>query len=1336
MYIEPNIKLYDTFSDLIKYKSSEYFDSIFKEEKLTIKKLYINKNLFVLAEPGFGKTVLLENLVKNAEANGIEAIFVDLKKLDNSINLYDNINKITKRPDTIKTGTFNISKKHNLLLCLDALDEVSQKDFSNVIDKITDFIIDYPDVRIFISCRILHFEKYENILNFRNFSFLRINHFSYDNVIEYLNKNDIDTQRQDFIKKEFFNNDSIYKSIIYTPRYLNLFVDYLKEKNIEDFKQITRCELFDYFIYKKIEKDKIIQKEVDINILKRVIETLALIMEIYQVNSLSKDELMSFFADIQNDLKVNILSHITIDDFINRSALKDNIDFVEFENTEFQEYLAAKEISRFKDMKQSVFDLAVDKDLKEIYPSWFNVLSFLIELKIDLLKNILDYGMSNQKTVTEGYFDLITKVNSNLLSTEIKDDIFKKVFEYHQLNDRRIKYTLVDNLSYYYTENNSNLLKKYFEGILFSKENRVILKNIFYLIFYICERKLLSLRDINYWSKKYEKILTDKSIEISVKIELLFITKHLNNKKIINIIYELPYQDNEELWEPIISNLGEIKVNENILVHLIINGLKFRSSIYIYCLYNLKSPKAIKIFFDIISKDNYLNEKFLNNYSINDDSESMDRFFKTIKDINNYKIIKSLKNYIIKSCNKKIHSNHRSRFLKKLIRFISSIDKEFIFEIIDSFSKTKDYWNFMLLDIFSECLYKEQVQKFIELTKIQIPEYPWVACSTLYSFKSSDRIDAKEIFEEGKKHFLKEFLEEEKKQKKYKREDEKRERKNYEEFKKWLNISTEKDIIYNIFIDYTSEHSNIQKYISNEEKVKLKSLTSFFLKSYNPLKSGLIYLEETDNETRYRTDFQIGPYGYAIICAEMLNLDVSNYRQNIINYIPFAYSDHFQAIIKIIGNISVKELEPVIKIYRCKKDDLWRHMPNNLFYIANNYTEIIPKIEHIFVDYLEGKHTHKAYNYQKIDAIKILDKYHNNIKYLKGLKNKDINDNALTNEVNAILISKYNDVDTILERINYIIDNPFEFEFEHHTRGYSPDEHETEIRNKYFAAPLMKLEDDSFIDYFLKLLEESYKVYKKDGKYGQYAYYMSEIVIAYFNNLKHLKDIRILKKLEVFNNKFINEVGYGIMLERIGQLKKEYLDYIGKPDNINTCINKYNKIKNEQYQIINNNYQLFELLKDIIEKDLNDWIKIEGRKMLESIKNKGREETELQKWLKLQFDNLLLRKEFRPNDFYVYRESQSLDDSRTDFLIGYGFVNPVLIELKLSSNPDMKGNKLTSKKSFTNMKKYIKISDVENAIFLVYNNNIDDNELWDDYLKNINDTYKQIKEVTVIGIPK
>lgn len=72
----------------------------------------------------------------------------------------------------------------------------------------------------------------------------------------------------------------------------------------------------------------------------------------------------------------------------NDALLKANDQTIEFDNTEFQEYLAALEVSKLTDASRSLFKLAIDPVLKEIYPSWFNALTFFVDLNPIFFTNI------------------------------------------------------------------------------------------------------------------------------------------------------------------------------------------------------------------------------------------------------------------------------------------------------------------------------------------------------------------------------------------------------------------------------------------------------------------------------------------------------------------------------------------------------------------------------------------------------------------------------------------------------------------------------------------------------------------------------------------------------------------------------------------------------------------------------------------------------------------------------------------------------------------------------------------------------------------------------------
>ena len=129
---------------------------------------------------------------------------------------------------------------------------------------------------------------------------------------------------------------------------------------------LSRSEIFEDFIYRKIDKerDKKYPKSENYTI-KRVLEELALVMKIFQVSQISKDEFFTIFKEL--NLGNIFTGKGLIEKLCNKSLLKDNIYYLEFENQDFLDYLASKELSRFEKIEQVFFDIAVEPHLKEIY---------------------------------------------------------------------------------------------------------------------------------------------------------------------------------------------------------------------------------------------------------------------------------------------------------------------------------------------------------------------------------------------------------------------------------------------------------------------------------------------------------------------------------------------------------------------------------------------------------------------------------------------------------------------------------------------------------------------------------------------------------------------------------------------------------------------------------------------------------------------------------------------------------------------------------------------------------------------------------------------------------
>ena len=174
-------------------------------------------------------------------------------------------------------------------------------------------------------------------------------------------------------KAQIAKNSKI-KELLSIPRYLTYFSKYVEQKgdilNISDLFEL----IMGNSIQSAISKRQDLKKNESFRILiQRVLEKVAFIMEIGHKDQISKDELYTILDGLKGNMAQMLLANFDILFFENR-ILKDTSGILKFENTEIQEYLAAKELCRQDNIESVLYDVAVQKELKHIYPNWYDVI--------------------------------------------------------------------------------------------------------------------------------------------------------------------------------------------------------------------------------------------------------------------------------------------------------------------------------------------------------------------------------------------------------------------------------------------------------------------------------------------------------------------------------------------------------------------------------------------------------------------------------------------------------------------------------------------------------------------------------------------------------------------------------------------------------------------------------------------------------------------------------------------------------------------------------------------------------------------------------------------------
>ena len=166
---------------------------------------------------------------------------------------------------------------------------------------------------------------------------------------------------------------------------------------------------------------------------------------------------------------------------------------------------------------------------------------------------------------------------------------------------------------------------------------------------------------------------------------------------------------------------------------------------------------------------------------------------------------------------------------------------------------------------------------------------------------------------------------------------------------------------------------------------------------------------------------------------------------------------------------------------------------------------------------------------------------------------------------------------------------------------------------------------------------KSFAIFQKGKNYHAYAQYLWEIVIAHFYNLRETKSYSHLRKLESYIEKNSSEEGINWFKYKLHNLRHEYLRYIGKPQDIAECIKVYNKLKEAQYLNIAASRDLLDVVRKAINEDLRKSIESEGAyKFIQKASRK--QEDLIQKTIKTQFENCLIKRGLRANEVNIRRE--------------------------------------------------------------------------------------------------
>lgn len=1323
-YISPNLKLFDTFKDA-DAERIKYGDLYLPETAVDpLAPSFIFTKTFVIAEPGLGKSRLLYEICKTANVLGEGSILVDLKKFaDSRLTSLEEYIK-TLNP-SLATKKFQAMSSSEAVFCLDSLDEIRADEFSGTVDKIKTFAKTYPQLSILITSRWHFFKNHESLFNNFDFNYAVIKPFEMESMMAYLNKKGIDGKQVGRLFEIL--HISGRELVVKIPRYLEILASYVKEKGVENITSLSRADLFDHFIYKKLDlEDKRLNSKNKIAI-KRALEMLALTMEIYQANTITEDELHTFFGDAEG--LSQFVKDLPLEILYEKSLLKKSDDIIEFDNAEFQEYLAAKQILRIGRPLYTVFDLAVEPELREVQPSWFSTLSFLIDLEPKLLRPMLEFRVRGETSFVqlEQYHVLLTKVNLNQVPVEDRKAIFERIFTYYQTVQNWIDWEIARNLSYYFDNSQSELLKQYVNKKTFtSNTERVVqLANVAQAVGFLIAHNILDEEETKYWRTQLIKFAQEKSDNGVIQRNSLFALEQLGDPSVVQEV-EVAWEHPDRLVrEHFIELCSNVAPNSEISIKYFAKALKINMFQVYQGIYSISTSVALINFFDLLIADEETLESFLERSDtlVEDRSKKLISVFDKVW---NEDVKKTLEQLVLKTFKfRHGYMGERSKLIKEIALFLESKNPEYIFSLLEGIRNSEELKNniFGFENVTATILQKDQVAQVIEMLN-ETENGKWLIFRALQDIKFSKRPDADEVFEAGRRYFPEEYKEAEKRWSAEAQKDSQG-LKIYQDFLFKLQPEVDK-YRSDIFIFFLEKQEIIQKHWKKEDRERFtKLITGSIFSKFDPGEHGVTITQNSDNSRTYTTHSAIIPFGESIRVAAELKMDISEFRPRIVSYIPHAYHNHLKAIFTLIDKLSDKEVDRLLKVYLEKNSDLWRHQPDNFVEAAKRFK--IAKAVPILKEFVNEE---SFTAYERVNALQAIDVISPDVNYLDQVfKKYEKSNNDLANTADELLITNHTSEIAVKRRVQSIKDRAFTFiEVE---GAHSVGHQEEELHTKKHAAPLMILKDPKYEPVILDLLDHSFDLIAKDKTYWPYASYIWEVIYKYFENRKAERKYTPIKNLEDHLQLHLGREGVNWFTSKLKDLRRSYMIFIGRPSSFMEAVGTYNLLKKKQYLQIANNQDLLQEIKNVVNGEILDFIKAEGKTLLKS------GESNIQKQLITQIENAFLKHGFTgKKQVVILRESQAIDDTRCDFLIYYGFLGPILIELKLSEHQDLGGEKLNEKESYLSFKSYLTNYKAEYGIFLVLENKERSPRgiSWLDHLLKIKQSYEQIPNVQVLGL--
>lgn len=1234
-YIIPQFIKYQNVDDLLENNSHH---SLFNENNLSINDVLKENFVCIVGEPGIGKSRLLDEVKE----------------------------RILPKPFFCKASKFTAlsTPKENEYCIIDALDEVEGYSFYNVLQSIKYYKKENPRVKVLFTCRKHYVASYaRHFADCNHLTFIEICRLSERDVMNVISGNCNCSEAT----LANINKSPKLKELITIPRYLTFLLGYIKQKG----ECLNIGELFEYMIVcsikAAIEAREGIQNTESIRILlQRVLEKVAFVMEISRKDQISKDELYTILDEIKGNMTQMFIANFDLLYFESR-ILKDTDGTLQFENTELQEYLAAKELCRQDNIESVLYDVAVHKELKHIYPNWYDVIPHISYSKdrIHTFINVFKLIISYESNLENGAFENLLKyVDPSVLSIQQKEELFSIIFEHYQRVPAYImwKSSMSNLLQECYTTNCDTQIR-----LPHDKLNKIQLSNVTVILDAIVEVKKHSDGIYNYWRQAANYLMgTDDNENKLAALNLYNALKCVD--ELIQLSESYSYFT-KKLKEKYCEVTGYMRIADNRVVDCWLNDCYISNPYAINAVLYIEDLPTLIYAYSKIIEDGKLCEFFNEKGSL---AVFYDLHLKSQFDIawkgntENKELITRIIASFISNQSYTTHSEINAIIKQILFNettgqlFIKSFDG--IWDLEDLFRR----FDAELIDIeFISSLDKSLSEAHVE---------PWYINDILTNLINKIRKD------KDKKDSIAEYVE-----------------RYADTFKRWdeesIKTGNKKtdshnqqlikayEVLSDANVSQYDKYEAVNKLSDNIEFVKAQNtapLIDIIKAFFDELDLDKMILErKTHNSFTLPWALPKIPAFIKVLYHLGINDLLNRYRITLAKTLPYFCvtrnydTNEIRDIYKsVIGSISDDEKQQLVKWWKDRKDDFMNISSDDICMCITDYgiDALYYKLEEYVEQYIE--HTDLDHSIAAAKALDIISNgdYGWNIGRYRKLFSL-LEDESITSvkmQCNEIMIEKFQDSEAITWRINYLKNNVIRSSHNEtgEFRPISQEEAEIISTKPYMFRCFMRIkENEALAEQMLNLFDFGLKLCV-NSKTQQYAYYLLNQIYHFFVDLNKIHYISMLReKVEKLNKKNISYLATNIMNNA------EMLFLKNEKTNIGKAVKRYNKCIEDSHLSIRNDGDLRRYFTPIyceVQKEIQD----------QGIYALVRQDLLNEDFIQRELKNTIINKccQMGLEAVKVDREVAFQDNKRTDILIRYGMCNPIMIELKLLHNNEIQQN--------------------------------------------------------------